>query len=98
MGGDIMKEGDWIEREMWLSKNGSLVYWSPTEQRELVYYTSDDIAHATFRITAPSDSCKPWSFRVELLPMKGVEFAAGDFAAESENLRNRWLAELHKCS
>merc|ERR1719254_339203 len=46
--GDRMKEEDWFEREMWIAKNGSLVYWSKKEDRELVYYTGHDISLATF--------------------------------------------------
>merc|ERR1719461_2497646 len=47
--GDRMNPDHWYEREMWVSKNGSLVYWSKKEDRELVYYTSDDMRQASFK-------------------------------------------------
>ena len=40
--GDRLKEADWFEREMWLAKNGCLVYWSKRDEQELVYYTAQE--------------------------------------------------------
>merc|ERR1719350_2426806 len=57
--GDKMKPGDWFEREMWVSKNGSLVYWSPKEERELIYYTHADLARATVSKIPDGTSCRP---------------------------------------
>ncbi|CAE8646368.1 unnamed protein product [Polarella glacialis] len=82
--GDRSKEGDWFEREMWISKNGSLVYWSKKEDRDLVYYTSDDMARARFTLIPKDAAFKPWAFQVHLPPNGDVEFAPGEFAAETE--------------
>jgi len=89
--GDRMKEEDWFEREMWLAVNGSLVYYSKKEERDLVYYTAEDISHATFTKLAENESCKPWSFQVRLPAKHGIEFAPGEFAATSEAKRDEWL-------
>jgi len=94
--GDRMKMDDWFEREMWLSKNGCLVYWSKKEERELVYYTADDMAKASLLPIAAEDSCRPWSFQVQLPGTQDVEFAPGEFAAESEEMRTRWMDEIRK--
>jgi len=92
--GDRRKEEDWFEREMWIAKNGSLVYWSKKEDRDLVYYTSDDIARATITLIPNDDSFIPWAFQVHLPPIGEVEFTPGEFAAESEAMRDCWIEEL----
>merc|ERR1719263_1258381 len=46
--GDKMQEDQWFEREMWIARNGSLVYYSKKEERDLVYYTSADLMRATY--------------------------------------------------
>mmetsp|Transcript_120134 Transcript_120134/g.374084 ORF Transcript_120134/g.374084 Transcript_120134/m.374084 type:complete len:708 (+) Transcript_120134:60-2183(+) len=94
--GDRMKQEDWFEREMWLSKNGSLVYWSKKEERELVYYTADDIVKASLLPISNGDSCRPWSFQVQLPGTQDVEFAPGEFAAESEEMRSLWIEEMRR--
>ncbi|CAE7257301.1 PHKG2 [Symbiodinium natans] len=92
--GDRRKQEDWFEREMWIAKNGSLVYWSKKEDRDLVYYTSDDIARATITLIPNDDSFIPWAFQVHLPPIGEVEFTPGEFAAESEAMRDCWIEEL----
>merc|ERR1719272_2130889 len=62
--GDGMHPSDWFKRDMWLSRNGSLVYWSTKEQRELVYYTSSDLATVQLAMIPDRGSCKPWAFQV----------------------------------
>lgn len=94
--GDRNKEVDWFEREMWISKNGSLVYWSKKEERELVYYTSSDIHTAEFKFLPNTESFRPWTFQVQLAPQGGVEFTPGEFAAETEEMRDEWIAEFKK--
>jgi len=94
--GDIMKEADWFQRDAWLSRNGSLVYYSVRDQRELVYYTSADVGRAEI-VRLPSDkSIKPFAFEVVLAPHSGMEFLPGQFAAESEELRDQWISEFVK--
>lgn len=92
--GDRMREADWFEREMWLSKNGSLVYWSKRDEKELVYYTSTDLAHASLLRIDNSESARPWTFQVQLPAQDGIEFAPGEFAAESEETRETWVREF----
>jgi len=95
--GDVDVTEDWISREFWLSKNGSLVYWSAREERELVYYTAPDIAHATVCAVSETASASPpnsWRFQVRLAPTGEVELTAGEFAAESKELREAWLQEF----
>mmetsp|Transcript_32123 Transcript_32123/g.73492 ORF Transcript_32123/g.73492 Transcript_32123/m.73492 type:complete len:711 (+) Transcript_32123:47-2179(+) len=94
--GDRMKEDDWFQREMWIAKNGSLVYYSKKEERELVYYTSQDLLRCSIKPISDSESCKPFTFQISLPPADGVEFAPGEFAAESQNTYDRWLAEFRK--
>lgn len=92
--GDRMQAGDWFEREMWLATNGSLVYWSERDQRNLVYYTTLDIQRASLVKIPNEKSLKPWTFQVRLPPNDGLEFAPGEFAAPSEAMRDRWIQEF----
>jgi serine/threonine protein kinase len=96
--GDKKKEEDWFEREMWLSRNGSLVYYSKKEERDLVYYTSADLLRATYTKVPQKDSFKPYTFLVNLPKSGEVEFAPGEFAAETSELRERWIMEFKKFS
>jgi len=92
--GDPMVEADWFERDTWLSRNGSLVYWSIKQNCELVYYTSLDVAKAT--ITVHPETCKTFAFQVVLPIEDGIEFAPGEFAADTEEERDTWMAEFEK--
>merc|ERR1712232_167440 len=94
--GNKMNDEDWFEREMWLSKNGSLVYFSKKEDKDLVYYTADDIARAEFKPLDKSTASKPAPFQIQLAATNDMEFAPGEFAASTEELRTTWLAELNK--
>lgn len=93
-GGDPAKPGDWFERDMWTSRNGSLVYYSPKDGRDLVYYTSADVAGAKVHRAPDGRACRPFAFTVELAPADGVLFDPGEFAAESEEMRSRWMEAL----
>jgi len=92
--GDRMKEEDWFEREMWIAKNGSLVYWSKKEERDLVYYTSDDIRKAKFKELDNNMSIRPWPFQIQLQASQDIEFTPGEFAALSEDMRTKWIEEF----
>lgn len=95
--GDRMKPEDWFQREMWVSKNGSLVYWSKKEERDLVYYTNQDLSLATYNKLKPEDAVKPFAFQVHLAKIDDeVEYAPGEFACESDEARDRWIAEFKK--
>merc|ERR1712079_352324 len=72
--GDSMKEEDWFEREMWIAKNGSLVYYSPKEQEDLVYYTAADVARAKIVAVKDGLAVKRFAFQVQLPPNGDIEF------------------------
>lgn len=95
-GGDPTRTEDWLEREMWLSRNGSLVYWSIKDEHDLVYYTASDIANAVVQPIQDGAVALPFAFQIRQVAEQGVEFTPADFAAESAELRDRWLAELSK--
>jgi len=94
--GSRMHPSDWRERDMWLSKNGCLVYWSRREEKELVYYTLSDLEVAVVTPIANEESFYPWTFQVQLAERSGLEFAPGEFAAESEEMRDRWIASFQR--
>mmetsp|Transcript_134139 Transcript_134139/g.267683 ORF Transcript_134139/g.267683 Transcript_134139/m.267683 type:complete len:666 (+) Transcript_134139:72-2069(+) len=94
--GNRMKPGDWRERDMWLSKNGCLVYWSQRDERELIYYTHSDLEGAVVTPIDNEESFYPWTFQVQLAERSGLEFAPGEFAAESEEMRDRWIASFQR--
>merc|ERR1711865_185670 len=48
-GRDRMCEDHWLEREVWLSVNNSLVYWSLKDHRELIYYLPEDVLKAELK-------------------------------------------------
>eukprot|EP00747_Dinoflagellata_sp_TGD_P136652 gnl/TRDRNA2_/TRDRNA2_175580_c1_seq2.p1 gnl/TRDRNA2_/TRDRNA2_175580_c1~~gnl/TRDRNA2_/TRDRNA2_175580_c1_seq2.p1 ORF type:complete len:712 (+),score=158.56 gnl/TRDRNA2_/TRDRNA2_175580_c1_seq2:61-2196(+) len=95
--GDSMGADSWFEREMWITKNGSLVYWSKKEKQELVYYTSSDLAHADITKVPDGQSYRPFAFQVQLREGEGIEFTPGEFAAVSAEARDKWIKELQQC-
>lgn len=96
--GDATLEDHWFEREMWIARNGSLVYFSKKEDRNLIYYTADDLANATYSEIPDEDSCRPWAFRIQLKGSKDIEFSPGEFAASNRSQRDDWMRELRKCA
>jgi len=92
-GGDRTHEKDWFLRDAWLAKDGSLVYWSQKEKRSLAYYTAHDIARATVT-KCGENSFRPFSFQVNIASMGSIEFATGEFAADSAITCERWIAEI----
>uniref|UniRef100_A0A7S1AFF4 Protein kinase domain-containing protein n=1 Tax=Noctiluca scintillans TaxID=2966 RepID=A0A7S1AFF4_NOCSC len=96
--GDRTKEDDWFQRDMWLAKNGSLVYWSVKDQAELVYYTAADLLQARVKRISNGMSAKPWSFQIAVANTNGFDFTPGEFAAESGDLRELWISEFERVS
>jgi serine/threonine protein kinase len=96
--GDKKKADDWFEREMWTSKNGSLVYYSKKEERDLVYYTAADLFRATYQKIPDKDSAKPNCFLVCLPKSGDTEFEPGCFAAETADLQEKWINEFKRFS
>jgi len=89
--GDQCKEADWFFRDMWLAKNGSLVYWSTKEERELIFHTSVEIARISVIKLSRGDSFMPWAFKLMLPPNKDVEISPSVFAAKSEVDLEKWM-------
>jgi serine/threonine protein kinase len=96
--GDKKKAEDWFEREFWIAKNGSMVYYSPKEERELVYYTAADVARSNIIAIPDGQCCNNFVFQVQLPPVNGVEFAPGVFAAADEAARKKWMEQYSKYS
>jgi len=92
--GDRMQLEDWVERDMGLRADGSLIYWSKKEERQLMYYTGEDVGSAELARISPDDSALPWAFSVQLMPVDGVWFQPGEFAAESEAMREKWMQQF----
>jgi hypothetical protein len=92
--GDKMQPDDWFQREFWIAKNNCMVYFSPKENRELVYYTAADFLRAETKAIPSSESHYPFTFQVILKPCDGVEFAPGEFACETEEIRKEWMAKI----
>jgi serine/threonine protein kinase len=96
--GDKTQKDNWFDREMWISKNGSLVYYSKKEERDLVYYTAADLLRATYTKLEKGESCMPFAFTVALPKSGEIEFEPGVFAADTNELRDTWLKEFKKYS
>lgn len=94
--GDRKYEPDWMMRDMWIAKNGSLVYWSKKEERELIFHTSAEIARATVLVADYDDGCKRHAFSVRLPPNGDVHVAPSLFAAASAKKRDEWLEAFKK--
>jgi len=93
---DRTKKENWFEREMWIGKNGSLVYYSKKEERNLVYYNPADLLRASYKELPGGGSALPFPFQV-ILPRSGdVEYAPGEFATESKEARDAWLSQFKK--
>lgn len=92
--GDRMKPEHWFERVWWITTGGNLVYYSERDEQDLIYYTAEDLARCTIREIPGGESAKPWAFAVHLPPVGDVEFAPGEFAAETEEEMREWIAAL----
>merc|ERR1712232_893349 len=92
--GSAMEPKDWFQRDMWLAKDGSLVYHSEREKSDLVYYTPADIISAKIEPMADSESCKPFTFKVVFPAIDGMEIPPGILAAETLRAREGWMAAL----
>merc|ERR1740123_27893 len=94
--GDKTNEGDWFLRDMWITANGSLVYYSPKEERDLVYYTAADLGNAQVLKAEDRESLHEHGITLLLMPNEttGVEFDPGEFAAESSEAQQKWLEAL----
>jgi len=91
--GNPMTDKDWNSRDMSISKNGCLTYYSIENETSCVYWNSEELRTAvTTKVT--EGSCKSWAFRVQPASRDGADFAASTFAAETEELREAWMSKL----
>jgi hypothetical protein len=96
--GDQMKADHWFQREMWISKNGSLCYYSKKQQKKLIYYNHVDLESCTVEELPPGSAAVEYAFEVKLRQVHGCEFEPGIFAAGTPELRRRWMKELQTLS
>jgi len=95
-GGNMSIADDWILREMWLTRNGSFMYYSNRYEGELMYYTEDDVASATIELILDGAPARAHAFRVCVPPLDDFVFAPDNFAAQSRESLERWLDEFQK--
>lgn len=91
--GNPLSDPDWFYRDMWLSNNGSLVYWSEREDRELVYHTSLEVARASV-VSLPLNhkaACKEFAFKLVLPPKNDLELSPSYFATDKREQREEWF-------
>jgi len=91
---DRNSKENWFEREMWIAKNGSLVYYSKKEERDLVYYSPADLLRATYTKLPSAGSALPFPFTVALPKAGDIEYAPGEFATSTEEARETWIKEF----
>jgi len=96
VGGDAKNPQDWFLRDMWLTTNGSFMYWSKREEQELMYYNAEDISCAKISCIPDGDAYHQHAFRIELQSSEAVSFAPGEFAAENDAVLQQWLREFSK--
>lgn len=87
---------DWIKRTMWISKNGALVYRSQEEDRDLIYWTAEDLRNADVSVVKDGDAIMPFVFKVSPAPRDGFTFACSEFAAESAEAREAWTKKIQE--
>mmetsp|Transcript_57797 Transcript_57797/g.124987 ORF Transcript_57797/g.124987 Transcript_57797/m.124987 type:complete len:662 (-) Transcript_57797:319-2304(-) len=88
--GDPAIEKDWLRRDMYIAKNGSLAYFSMKENKRLVLVSRAKLLKA--KITSLDDP-KPFAFKMDMMEEEG-HFQSLTFAADSEEARAKWLKEL----
>lgn len=94
-GGDLRRREDWHCREMWISINLHLVYYSVKEDRDLIYHNGHDLERAQIERIESGEVALPWAFKILVPAEDGVCCASGVFAAISEKARERWIEEFH---
>merc|ERR1712151_1073295 len=93
-GADGRKKDHWFAREMWISINFNFVYYSVRDEKDLIYYSNQDLESATIVRIPPGEVLMPWAFQIVIPPQGGVVFAPAVFAAVSEEARERWIHEF----
>merc|ERR1719161_1146709 len=96
--GDQKQALHWLKRDMWVSKNGSLCYYSAKQGKNLIYYNHADLEHCTLRELPPNSAALKNAFEVKLKQVDGCDFEPGVFAADTPELKQQWMKELQKLS
>lgn len=64
--GDSKKPEDWNYLDVWISTNGSLVYWSDEEEREVLCYSAAELKRARVEAVEGGSTCHLYVFSVLL--------------------------------
>merc|ERR1712079_292498 len=59
--GDAMKDDHWIRRDMWITQNHSLCYFSQKETKKLVLVDAAKLANASFE--PMQQAARPFAFK-----------------------------------
>jgi hypothetical protein len=95
-GADPKQRDSWHARETWIAINLHLVYYSVKEDRDLIYYSKDDLDRARVVRLKQGQAALPWAFQIIIPPDEnGVSFQPGIFAAISQQARETWIQEFH---
>lgn len=92
--GDAKQDKDWVEREFWITRGGSIVYHSATEGRSLMYCTKADLENCTLEKLPAGASAKPFAFRVHPKPKDGTQLKPTEFASSSAEIREVWIQQI----
>lgn len=87
---------NWLKRDMWLSHNGSLCYFSPKYQKRLVYIESNVLMCA--EVNRIRDCAMEHAFSLKLSNSDEGEYETVYLACETAQDLDVWMEKLEKCS
>lgn len=90
--GDPLRSDHWLQRDMWLARDGSLCYFSKKENRGLVLLDAGRVMNSTVH-RLDSDSVQPHAFQI-----LSEVFEATTLAAESDEQLQSWMKKLKAVS
>jgi len=89
---DPQNAENWIDRDYWVTQNGTLVYYSKLAEDERIYFTASDIENSTIQ---RENIARQFAFSITLkIDAKGLAHEPAMFAAESEAKLEEWLKLL----
>eukprot|EP00746_Dinoflagellata_sp_MGD_P153487 gnl/MRDRNA2_/MRDRNA2_84274_c0_seq1.p1 gnl/MRDRNA2_/MRDRNA2_84274_c0~~gnl/MRDRNA2_/MRDRNA2_84274_c0_seq1.p1 ORF type:complete len:681 (-),score=118.19 gnl/MRDRNA2_/MRDRNA2_84274_c0_seq1:503-2314(-) len=93
--GQVSNEEHWHKRDMWVAQNGNFCYFSPKEQKRLVYMDRQKFASAkVIALTEIDQSARPFAFKVSIAGGSGLkrnQFETVFFAAEDQASQKLWI-------
>jgi hypothetical protein len=90
--GSPLTEGDWFDRQFWITVTGKFAYYSQRDEKDLVYFNTEDIKNATLKKLTEADSIKPYSFSITLQQKdEEIIIEPAVFAAENEAKLKEWI-------